>query len=342
MSLERESVEKLLLDSTSLLDPAPRDNGPSSLLSPRYLTIWFLQNEGFGSFLQAILRVYLEVYLEGRDDGLSPARYVYTELGNFEHEQLENRSRSEWCRELNHRILNQFLPRLKILTRDQLSPEARDQLVSHSGSKRYLDLHLNADPDFLRHLRANYLSYTHEVDPLGRAGQLNYFDRDRINIGIHLRNFMPTDCDQGSYRELFLPGGELEAFYHRLIRQLDRLPFGRPVHFWLYIRDPDLVSSFDPVIPEGLMTNGYPNLTVVSEGSLNSDLYHLITSDLFVMSKSSLSSIVNYYRADSGLSLIRPGYWHSGSLNTLEMNPGLDQEPLDSIQVYQILHSCRR
>ena len=56
-------------------------------------------------------------------------------------------------------------------------------------------------------------------------------------------------------------------------------------------------------------------ITIHKGDNITNDIHHMILSDIFIMSKSSLSAIVNYYR--NSISIIREKFHHKLRLNTM-------------------------
>ena len=74
------------------------------------------------------------------------------------------------------------------------------------------------------------------------------------------------------------------------------------VHFHLYSQLTDFKAY------EEAFNSDRVKIAVHSGTDLFGDMLHMIRADLFVISKSSLSNVVNYYRR--GLTIARP-FWHA-------------------------------
>lgn len=232
--------------------------------------------EGFGSLLQFALATYLLAERNGMN-------YHHTPF-TFEHYQQEGKTPEQWNLELNAAIIQKFIPRIS----------NQENVAAVRPEKLPLEFTVRNHPEKLDDFVSAYWS---------RANQSSYFDNSFVNVAIHARTFNSTDCDNSDFRELLSPGSISDIFILAMIDQLQHI-FPR-IRFHIYAKTASLVSHYAR----------NPNIVLHCEGNLLDDLHHMITADLLIMSKSSLSLVATYYR--KGVSLIRESYGYATTPNTL-------------------------
>jgi hypothetical protein len=294
------------------------DNIPIRFYSPsiKYVSTILKIPEGIGSVLQYLLNVYLFCFLNNKN-------YVHTFV-ILEHNQQENQTLEDWNKMWNDIIISQFIPSNKVIlnsaTQILLGREHQRALKQNIEEnqihyipplKKYLDDNLNKNKEFLEHLSDNY-----------RITNINtpcYFDKSKINIAIHIRNFLSTDTDLDpkNIREYFKSGSISDIFFRNMIEQITNI-FPNSM-FYLYCKSNKLLEEYK-----------YNNIIVKSDSKLQEDLHHMILADIFIMSKSSLSIIANYYR--NKISIIRQGIWHTVNKNTIIIDTKLSDEDLIRIK----------
>ena len=145
-----------------------------------------------------------------------------------------------------------------------------------------------------------------------------YFDEDKLNISLHITNFIEgRDNDRSESREQFVQGNSKEKYYVKLLQRFDEI-FNRKTqslfvdkeyHIYSRSQTPGDLSQFEAFTKLGL-----PIKFHIDEHPLIS-LYHLINSDVKVLSNSSFSYISALY--GKGLSISRTNFHHKIPENVL-------------------------
>lgn len=249
------------------------------------LTVVPQSSEGFGSLLQFAL----STYLLAKRNGLN---YHHTPFV-FEHYQQEGKTPEEWNLELNRAIIQKFIP--------QISDQG---IITNIHPEKFpLEFTVRNEPEKLNEFVTTYWS---------RITQSSYFDNSFLNVAIHARTFNSTDCDSSEFRELLSPGSISDVFILAMIDQLQNI-FPR-IKFHIYAKTPLLVFHYANNL----------NVVLHCDGNLFDDLHHMITADLLIMSKSSLSLVASYYR--KGISLIREMYGYATTPSTLFVHDNILSE----------------
>jgi predicted O-methyltransferase YrrM len=260
--------------------------------------------EGFGSIFQHIL----DTYLYSKDNNL-----IYKHLPMvFEHGEYENMSKDDWNKYINNLIINEML------IYDENNIDNKNVIIRESN-KSYLDKVLNNHHQLFKNLYNNYIS---------KSKVKSYFDKSKINIAIHMRVFTKTDCDNIEIRELFSPNSVSDNFISNIIKQLDSVIPNACFHIYFNGGDVKNIEKYKK-----------DNVILHCSTPLTEDLYHMITSDIFIMAKSALSSIVNYYH--QGISIIREKYWHTNNIKTLVVsNLKLSNDQIEKIKMNINIKKC--
>lgn len=146
-----------------------------------------------------------------------------------------------------------------------------------------------------------------------------YFDDNKINVSLHITNFIEgRDNDRSSQREQFIPGNEKEKYYINMLQKINdifsRVDNGtlfveKEYHIYSRSQTPGDTSQFEIFAELGL-----PIKFHIDEHPLTS-LYHLIKSDVKVLSNSSFSYISSLY--GEGLSIARENFQHKIPSNVI-------------------------
>ena len=130
----------------------------------------------------------------------------------------------------------------------------------------------------------------------------NYFDENKFNIAVHIRTYTHTDCCKHPQRELYLPDNNKRVYFENIIKKLDTIPLQKEKIFHIYSQTDK--SNFSEFLK--LNINGEVRLHI-NESPLTS-LYHMIHSDIFVASNSSLSYVAQLL--NSNVVLFRPTFFN--------------------------------
>ena len=133
-----------------------------------------------------------------------------------------------------------------------------------------------------------------------------YLDENKLNVSMHIRNFMPDrDNDHSITREYYEPGSPKEKYFINLMNNIEGA-FEFEKEFHIYSQGQE--EWFDNFLNQGW------NVTLhINEHPLTS-LYHMIKCDIRVMSNSSMSYLAALY--GQGLSIARDNFPHA-TLNTV-------------------------
>ena len=166
-----------------------------------------------------------------------------------------------------------------------------------------------SDKDLIRFAISNTEKWKDVISDLSERVSFEdskkYFDDSKLNIGIHIANFIEgRDCDTTQYREYFnLQGDSKEKYYIKIIKKLDNIfnSFDREFHIYSKSQITGDTSHF-----ESFTKLGVPIKFHVDEHPLVS-LYHLINSNVRVLSNSSFSYMAALY--GDGLNIVRDNYF---------------------------------
>jgi hypothetical protein len=137
-----------------------------------------------------------------------------------------------------------------------------------------------------------------------------YFDEGKLNISLHITNFIEgRDNDRTLQREQFEQGNRKEKYYIDLLQKFDdifnrrerTLFVDKEYHIYSRSQTPGDLSQFEAFTKLGL-----PIKFHIDEHPLTS-LYHLIQSDVKVLSNSSFSYMSALY--GNGLNIVRDNFF---------------------------------
>ena len=138
-----------------------------------------------------------------------------------------------------------------------------------------------------------------------------YYDDDKLNIAVHITNFIEgRDNDRSLSREQFVQGNKKEQYYINLLQKFDQIfnqdnktgSLEKQYHIFSRSQTPGDLTQFEAFTKLGL-----PIKFHIDEHPLTS-LYHLIKSDVKVLSNSSFSYISAIY--GEGVSIARTNFHH--------------------------------
>ena len=138
-----------------------------------------------------------------------------------------------------------------------------------------------------------------------------YYDDEKLNIALHITNFIEgRDNDRSLSREQFVQGNKKEQYYINLLQKFDQIfnkdsktgSLEKEYHIYSRSQTPGDLTQFESFTKLGL-----PIKFHIDEHPLTS-LYHMIKSDVKVLSNSSFSYISAIY--GEGVSIARTNFHH--------------------------------
>ena len=260
-----------------------------------YITCILSGKEGFGSRFESILSCYLLSKLKG-------LKFVYTNIKNFEHMSWGNYlSQESWDELVNMYISNVFLPRNDVLLYEELPGNTNkvhlpttdfnfnnyNNTLFLSGNvpeiKKYLNEEINNNLDIIEELKTNYFK---------NINIQTYYDKNKINIALHIRRFTKTDCCNSRTRELYEKGNSYDLYYYNMICTIKEIIKNIPLEFHIFTQiDSDDIDFFKHYLD---LEDEYSKIIIHTGNDLFSDMHHMITADILIMAISSFSIIANY------------------------------------------------
>lgn len=252
-------------------------------------TIINLPSDGFGSLTEYILGALFFAHKYNLE-------YMHTDLEILEHNN--GVSNDIWLSTWNERIQKIFLPDVKnslefkglIKDINNLEIPYTDEntlfrLTNMAFLKQILDQEQNQNKLLREIIINNFVNKT--------KSEIKDFKPRAINIAVHIRKFMKTDCDPSSWRELYEKGNDVDIFFQNIIKNLLTIFPNAFVHIYSQ-EERDVFNHFLDISP---------NIYVYTDNSLMHDMVHLSHADILVMSKGSYSRIANFY--STGVKIIR-------------------------------------
>lgn len=130
----------------------------------------------------------------------------------------------------------------------------------------------------------------------------NIFNKEKINIALHIRIFNSMDNDLWSAREYFSPSNEKAYYYSNIIKKIEDAFPERKLDFYIYSQgDLENFNIFK-------VSNDKNNMYLKINETTLSSLYHMINADIFVASNSSFSYIAHLL--SNGISIFRDNFYH--------------------------------
>lgn len=253
-----------------------------------FLTIINLPTDGFGSLMEYILGAIFFCDKYG-------IKYMHTDLKLLEHNNdLPN---DVWLELWNDRIQKIFLPDVKNILEFKGNIQDINQLeyvsefntlfrlTNPSLLKWIFDQEVNQNKILRHNIISNFTNKTKD--------DIKDFKPNTINIAVHIRKFMKTDCDPGVWREYYEIGNESDIFFQNIIKNLLTILPNAFVHIYSQ-EEKEIFNHFLDISP---------NISVYTSNTLMHDLVHLSHADILVMSKGSYSRLANFY--SRGVKIIR-------------------------------------
>ena len=273
-----------------------------------------VQTEGIGAVAQCQIHTYTLSKLLG-------VEFASTKFENLQHYQ-EHDTQENFCRDVTNffNFPNQIQPPDDAVKFDHIN----DNLINFvNENKEGEDIYVEvANHDMMKFADANADQWSKFIPDLANCVTLDeskqYFDDDKLNISLHITNFIEgRDNDRSESREQFVQGNTKEKYYVTLLQKFDEI-FNRKTqslfvdkeyHIYSRSQTPGDLSQFEAFTKLGL-----PIRFHIDEHPLTS-LYHLINSDVKVLSNSSFSYISALY--GKGLSISRTNFHHKIPENVL-------------------------
>ena len=267
------------------------------------------QTEGIGAVAQCQIHTYtLSKMLN--------VGYVSTNFKNLQHYQ-EHSTQEKFCEDVT-KFFN--FPNSQAIESvdDSVYFERVDQNFIDFVKKNQKDDDLYVEIgniDLMRIADNNYQiwkPFIKELSPLVFFDQDKYYyDDEKLNIALHITNFIEgRDNDRSLSREQFVQGNKKEQYYINLLQKFDQIfnkdsktgSLEKEYHIYSRSQTPGDLTQFESFTKLGL-----PIKFHIDEHPLTS-LYHLIKSDVKVLSNSSFSYISAIY--GEGVSIARTNFHH--------------------------------
>jgi hypothetical protein len=253
-----------------------------------FLTVVNLPTDGFGSLMEYILGAIFFCDKYG-------IKYIHTDLKILEHNNdLPN---DVWLALWNDRIQKIFLPDVKNILEFKGNIQDINQLeyvsefntlfrlTNPSILKWIFDQEVNQNKILRHSIISNFINKTKD--------DIKDFKPNTINIAVHIRKFMKTDCDTGVWREYYEKNNHVDIFFQNVIKNLLTILPNAFVHIYSQ-EEKEIFNHFLDISP---------NICVYTSNTLMHDLVHLSHADILVMSKGSYSRLANFY--SRGVKIIR-------------------------------------
>jgi len=273
-----------------------------------------LQTEGIVSVAQNQIHTYTLSKMLG-------IGFASTKFENLMHYQ-EHDTQKNFCRDVTNffNFPNQIEP-----LEDSVKFEHVDQnffnFIKDNINKDDIYVEIS-NKDLIRFAISNVENWKHYIQDLSKLVDIDdskkYFDANKLNISLHITNFIEgRDNDRTSQREQFVQGNLKEKYYITILQKLDRifnqrnasLFVDKEYHIYSRSQTPGDLNQFEAFTKLGL-----PIKFHIDEHPLVS-LYHLINSDVKVLSNSSFSYISALY--GTGLNLVRDNFFCKLPFNTI-------------------------
>ena len=267
------------------------------------------QTEGIGAVAQCQIHTYtLSKMLN--------VGFVSTNFKNLQHYQ-EHSTQEKFCEDVT-KFFN--FPNSQAIESvdDSVYFERVDQNFVDFVKKNQKDDDLYVEIgniDLMRIADNNYQiwePFIKELSPLVFFDQDKYYyDDEKLNIALHITNFIEgRDNDRSLSREQFVQGNKKEQYYINLLQKFDQIfnkdsktgSLEKEYHIYSRSQTPGDLTQFESFTKLGL-----PIKFHIDEHPLTS-LYHLIKSDVKVLSNSSFSYISAIY--GEGVSIARTNFHH--------------------------------
>ena len=266
------------------------------------------QTEGIGAIAQLQIHTFTLSKLLG-------IGFASTKFKNLQHYQ-EHDTQQKFCDDVTKffNFPNQIDPPSDVVKFDHVD----NSFIKFIDEKRRDDDDIYVqikNLDLMKVADSNVDKWGSFIPQLSKLVNINesekYFDDDKLNISLHITNFIEgRDNDRSVSREQFVQGNQKEKYYINLLQKFDKifnqknksLFIDKEYHIYSRSQTPGDLSQFESFTKLGL-----PIKFHIDEHPLIS-LYHLINSDVKVLSNSSFSYISSIY--GEGVSIARTNFHH--------------------------------
>lgn len=266
------------------------------------------QTEGIGAVAQCQIHTYTLSRMLG-------VEFASTKFENLQHYQ-EHSTQVEFCQDVT-KFFN--FPKGQLNSDNVVSFEKIDEefikFVEENRNEKDLYVEVGR-ADMMRTADNNYQKWNSFVKDLSSLVVFDkskyYFDEEKLNVSLHITNFIEgRDNDRSTSREQFIQGNDKEKYYINLLQKFDKIlndknnrasSVEKEYHIYSRSQTPGDLEQFEAFTKLGL-----PIKFHIDEHPLIS-LYHLIHSDIKVLSNSSFSYISAIY--GDGLSIARDNFHH--------------------------------
>lgn len=148
------------------------------------------------------------------------------------------------------------------------------------------------------------------------------YQKNCLNVALHIRRYTQTDCDPSACRELYTPDNNKATYYETLIKQLDHLIPIRAIEYHIYSQGK--IEDFRR-FSELKLTNPYSKIVFHLDEFAILSLSLLMTADILIMSNSSFSYVAHFY--SNGILLQRESFYQKTRTGTIytDVNGHFDQ-----------------
>lgn len=264
------------------------------------------QTEGIGAVAQCQIHTYTLSKMLG-------VGFASTKFENLQHYQ-EYDTQENFSNDVTNffNFPNQIEPSSDVVKFDHVDQTFLDFIEKNrNGDDIYVEI---SNKDLVRVAISNTEKWSSVIPDLSKLVSIDdskkYFDEDKLNISLHITNFIEgRDNDRTPQREQFVQGNRKEKYYIDLLQKFDdifnkrgrTLFVDKEYHIYSRSQTPGDLSQFEAFTKLGL-----PIKFHIDEHPLIS-LYHLIQSDVKVLSNSSFSYMAALY--GHGLNVVRDNFF---------------------------------
>jgi len=264
------------------------------------------QTEGIGAVAQCQIHTYTLSKMLG-------VGFASTKFENLQHYQ-EYDTQENFSNDVTNffNFPNQIEPPSDAVKFEHVDQTFLDFIEKNrNGDDIYVEI---SNKDLIRVAISNTEKWSSVIPDLSKLVSVDdskkYFDEDKLNISVHITNFIEgRDNDRTPQREQFVQGNRKEKYYIDLLQKFDdifnrrgkTLFVDKEYHIYSRSQTPGDLSQFEAFTKLGL-----PIKFHIDEHPLIS-LYHLIQSDVKVLSNSSFSYMSALY--GDGLNIVRDNFF---------------------------------
>jgi len=264
------------------------------------------QTEGIGAVAQCQIHTYTLSKMLG-------VGFASTKFENLQHYQ-EHDTQENFSNDVTNffNFPNQIEPPSDAVKFEHVDQTFLDFIEKNrNGDDIYVEI---SNKDLIRVAISNTEKWSSVIPDLSKLVSIDdskkYFDEDKLNISLHITNFIEgRDNDRTPQREQFVQGNRKEKYYIDLLQKFDdifnrrgrTLFVDKEYHIYSRSQTPGDLSQFEAFTKLDL-----PIKFHIDEHPLIS-LYHLIQSDVKVLSNSSFSYMSALY--GDGLNIVRDNFF---------------------------------